>query len=200
MGSYWMVLFVHKLGQFIHWIASFILRYLFDGAHRGVPSARDPVLMMRAVELAAKIRKREVFCLSYCLAPHSFEIYWMTAFWRQAYRCCFYCSLFSAQNVLLIVILSLPISSVWVLDLMLINIIKIYLWIQLLWISDHQCQFLTWLLQCLYSPIYIICELPEAISWHQMASVDCHENYTKKCIMDVPNKENVNRRPAVGYQ
>jgi hypothetical protein len=58
---HWVLLFVHHVGRFfVVWIASPIFRWLYDGAHRGLPPINDPILMMRAVELATKIRKRQV--------------------------------------------------------------------------------------------------------------------------------------------
>ena len=62
MGSirYWVLLSVHYSIQLFAWFASRVCQWFFDSAHRGLPSAIDPILMMRAVELARKIRKREV--------------------------------------------------------------------------------------------------------------------------------------------
>ena len=66
----YVIRFCHTLAQFVGCFAGCILRWIFDGHHRGVPPAHDPLLMMSAVELAAKIRKREVFNspVFYCTA------------------------------------------------------------------------------------------------------------------------------------
>jgi hypothetical protein len=65
--QYQLLRLAHYITQLLAWMASHICRWLFDGAHRGLPPATDPILMMRAVELAKKIRTREVSFLVYNL-------------------------------------------------------------------------------------------------------------------------------------
>lgn len=62
--KYCIVLLVHYSIQLLDWITAPIFRLIYNGKHRGVPLATDPLLMMSAVELASRIRKRQV-CISW---------------------------------------------------------------------------------------------------------------------------------------
>jgi len=57
----WFVLtFAHNVGRLIVLATWPIFRWLYNGAHRGLPPVHSDLLMKSGLELAAMIRKRQV--------------------------------------------------------------------------------------------------------------------------------------------
>ena len=52
--------FLNLLGGFVFWLTAPVFRWLFDGCHRMIPPATDPLTMKSATDLARMIRSREV--------------------------------------------------------------------------------------------------------------------------------------------
>jgi len=61
--------FVHNVGRLVVAVTSPVFRWLYDGAHRGLPAVRSDLLMKSGVELAAMIRKRQVLDPQYLSSP-----------------------------------------------------------------------------------------------------------------------------------
>jgi hypothetical protein len=78
--SQWVVLSAHHLIRFLAWLTAPVFRRLYDGAHRGLPTVNDPVLMMRAVEIAKKIRKREVCHFGGLCWKSKYRVVWLSSY------------------------------------------------------------------------------------------------------------------------